>query len=109
MVTREIVWVDVEDLALASFRALTYPLDSHERFLVTEGPYDTQEIADVVRSRIPEKKGRIPVGEPGTRIRHTHYSCDSSKVQRVLGVRCRKLEDSVVPLARQLYALEEIP
>lgn len=105
---RDTVWVDVEDLALASFRALTYPMDSHERFLVTEGPYDTQEIADIVRSRIPEKRGRITLGEPGKRIRYTHYSCDSSKVQRVLGMRFRKLEDSIVPLATQLYALEEM-
>lgn len=102
----EAVWIDVEDLALTSARALTCPLSSHERFLVTEGSYDTQEIADIVRAQLPERQRRIPVGEPGKRIADTHYSCDASKVQRVLGVKFRKLEDSIVPLARQLYTLE---
>ncbi|KAL4890556.1 major facilitator superfamily domain-containing protein [Aspergillus ambiguus] len=104
--TRAPVWIDVEDLALTSLKALTVELPGHERFLVTQDSYDTQQIADVVRAALPEKQARIPVGESGKRIRHTHYSCDSSKVQRMLGVKFRPLEESVVPLARQLYAME---
>ncbi|RJE27644.1 Male sterility protein [Aspergillus sclerotialis] len=107
--TKGPVWTDVEDLSLISLRSLTYPLSSHERFLTTEGSYDTQEIADIVRAQLPDKQGRIPVGEPGKRIADTHFSCDSAKVQKVLGVKFRKLEDSIVPLAKQLYALEESP
>jgi nucleoside-diphosphate-sugar epimerase len=103
---RGIVWIDVEDLALASLRALTTPLSGHERFLVTEGPYDTQEIADVVREGLPEYQDRVPVGNPGRRIRDTHYGCDSSKVKRVLGVEFRRLRESIVPLARQLFEME---
>lgn len=69
-----------------SLKALTVDLSSYERFLVTAGAYDTQEIADVVRAALPETQDRVPVGEAGKRIRSTYYSCDSSKVQRVLGV-----------------------
>lgn len=80
---------------------------SHERFLLTAGAYDTQEIADIVRAALAERQHRIAVGEPGKRIRETHYSCDASKVQRVLGVEFKALEESLVPLARQLYEMEE--
>jgi nucleoside-diphosphate-sugar epimerase len=99
------VWIDVEDLAETSLKALTFPEIKHERFLVTQGSYDTQEIADIIRRRLPETH-KAPVGEPGERLAHTHYSCDSSKTQRVLGVKFRGLEESIVPLAEQLYELE---
>ncbi|CAG7990187.1 unnamed protein product [Penicillium nalgiovense] len=103
--TKAPVWIDVEDLSETSLKALTFSGTGHERFLVTQGSYDTQEIADIVRSRLPERQ-RVPVGEPGKRISDTHYSCDSSKVQRVLGVKFRGLEQSIIPLAEQLYDME---
>ncbi|OQE16519.1 hypothetical protein PENFLA_c027G09326 [Penicillium flavigenum] len=103
--TKAPVWIDVEDLSETSIKALTFSGTGHERFLVTQGSYDTQEIADIVRSRLPERQ-RVPVGEPGKRIADTHYSCDSSKVQRVLGVKFRGLEQSIIPLAEQLYDME---
>ncbi|CAG8886154.1 unnamed protein product [Penicillium egyptiacum] len=99
------VWIDVEDLSETSLKALTFSGTGHERFLVTEGSYDTQEIADIVRSRLSDRQ-RVPVGEPGKRIADTHYSCDSSKVQQVLGVKFRRLEESIIPLAQQLYDME---
>ncbi|CAG8238966.1 unnamed protein product [Penicillium salamii] len=104
--TKAPVWVDVEDLAETTLRTLTYSGTGHERFLVTEGSYDTQEIADIVRSRLPETQ-RVPLGEPGKRIADTHYSCDSSKAQQVLGMKFRALEESIVPLARQVYDMEK--
>lgn len=82
-------------------------LPSHQRFLVTEGSYDTQEIADIVRKELPESQDRIAEGEPGKRIKDTHYSCDSGKVQLMLDVRFKPLKESLVALARQLYALEQ--
>ncbi|KAI9927267.1 hypothetical protein MW887_003654 [Aspergillus wentii] len=104
--TKAPVWIDVEDLAVVCHRALTYPLSSHERFLVTQGSYDTQEIADIAREQLVKKRSRVPVGEPGKRYHHTHYSCDSGKVQKTFGVAFKTLEESIIPLARQLYAME---
>ncbi|KAL4954389.1 major facilitator superfamily domain-containing protein [Aspergillus filifer] len=107
-VTKAPVWIDVEDLALVSLRAITAALpNGHERFLVTEGPYDTQEIADIVREGLPEFCDRVPVGNPGQRVRDTHYGCDSSKVKSMLGVEFKGLRESVLPLARQLFDLEK--
>ncbi|KAB8258475.1 major facilitator superfamily domain-containing protein [Aspergillus pseudonomiae] len=105
--TKAPVWIDVEDLARTSLQALTVDLPSHQRFLVTEGSYDTQEIADIVRKALPESQDRIAEGEPGKRIRDTHYSCDSGKAQLMLDVRFKPLKDSLVALAKQLYALEQ--
>ncbi|KAE8332385.1 major facilitator superfamily domain-containing protein [Aspergillus sergii] len=105
--TKAPVWIDVEDLARTSLQALTVDLPSHQRFLVTEGSYDTQEIADIVRKALPESQDRIAEGEPGKRIKDTHYSCDSGKVQLMLDVKFKPLKDSLVTLARQLYALEQ--
>jgi nucleoside-diphosphate-sugar epimerase len=103
----QIVWIDVEDLAETTLRTLSFSGSSHERFLVTQGSYDTQEIADIIRPR-PLHNQRIPLGEPGKRIASTHYSCDSSKVQMMLGVEFRSLEESIVPLAEQLYSMEKL-
>jgi nucleoside-diphosphate-sugar epimerase len=101
-----IVWIDVEDLATASLKSLEYSATGHERFLLTQSSYDTQEIADVIRGKLPEKS-RAPVGKPGYRIADTHYSCDSSKAQKLLGVRLKSLEESIIPLAQQLYGMEK--
>lgn len=97
--------MDVEDLATASLRALEFPVSGHERFLVTQASYDTQEIADIIREKLPQKN-RAPIGTPKSRMASTHYSCDSSKVQRVLGIKFKALEESIVPLAQQLYGME---
>lgn len=100
-----LVWVDVEDLAETCRKALISPVSGHERFLVTEGSYDTQEIADIVRSELPGTH-QAPTGNPGVRIADTHYSCDSSKAQAALGVNFRPLKQSIVPLAKQLYDMK---
>lgn len=101
-----VVWIDVEDLATASLKSLELSASGHERFLLTQSSYDTQEIADIIRDKLPEKR-RAPVGKPGDRIADTHYSCDSSKAQKVLGVKLKSLEESIVPLAQQLYGMEK--
>ncbi|KAJ5995867.1 hypothetical protein N7481_002844 [Penicillium waksmanii] len=105
--TKAPVWVDVEDLAEASMKVLSYPAASHDRFLVTQASYDTQEIADVVRAQLPDRH-QAPLGEPGNRLAHTHYSCDSSKAEKVLGLKFKGLKESIIPLAEQLYDMAKL-
>ncbi|KAJ5131635.1 hypothetical protein N7448_005793 [Penicillium atrosanguineum] len=104
--TKAPVWIDVEDLATASLKSLELSTNGHERFLLTQSSYDTQEIADIIRGKLP--KSRAPVGSPGYRIADTHYSCDSSKAQQVLGVEFKTLEESIIPLAQQLYDMDKV-
>lgn len=94
----------MEDLAETSKKALTFTANGHARFLVTRSSYDTQEIADIVREKLSDSLD-VPFGEPGKRLADTHYSCDSSKVRKALGVQFRTLEESILPLAKQLYAM----
>ncbi|KAJ5761760.1 uncharacterized protein N7511_005142 [Penicillium nucicola] len=103
--TKAPVWIDVEDLAETSLKSLIFSGTGNERFLVTQGSYDTQEVADIIRSGVQDRN-RAPVGEPGKRIADTHYSCDSSKAQELLGVKFRTLKESIIPLAHQLYEME---
>ncbi|KAJ6016639.1 hypothetical protein N7451_000018 [Penicillium sp. IBT 35674x] len=103
--TKAPVWVDVEDLAETSRKVLIFPATGHQRFLVTQSSYDTQEIADVIRTELPESH-RVPTGQPGKRSADTHYSCDSSKTETMLGVKFRGLKESIVPLAHQLYDMK---
>lgn len=100
----DIVWIDVEDLAETSRKALISPTPGHERFLVTQSSYDTQEIADIIRAELPDRH-RVPAGQPGKRSADSHYACDSSKTETVLGVKFRGLKESIVPLAHQLYGM----
>ena len=68
---------------------------------------ETQEIADIIRAQLPERH-QAPLGEPGKRLAHTHYSCDSSKAERVLGLKLKGLKESIVPLAEQLYDMAKL-
>ena len=101
-----LVWIDVNDLALSLFRSLSVPETGNHRFLITASSYCNQEIADIVRSSLPEQAHKIPLGEPGRRLADTHYSTDSSRAQKILGVKFKSLGESIVPLAKQLYEIE---
>lgn len=101
--TRNPVWVDVRDLAEYHVCALTEPAASNQRFLISAGDYDNQEIADALRANLPSKVAKgVPVGAPGERITGTHYTTDSTKGKEVFGIQYRSLECSVTDLAQQL-------
>lgn len=103
--TRNPVWVDVRDLAEYHVTALAKVEASHQRFLISAGDYDNQEIADLLRENLPEENAlRIPVGTPGHRISGTHYTTDSSKGEELLQVPYRTLESSVLDLSKQLLS-----
>lgn len=104
--TKNPVWVDVRDLAQYHVAALESAAASNQRFLISAGDYDNQEIVDCLRRNMPRDVSlHIPVGSPGNTTRGLHYTTDSSKGLEMLGVPYRSLESSVVDLAKQLLAL----
>ncbi|KAH6680654.1 hypothetical protein B0J14DRAFT_579066 [Halenospora varia] len=108
--TKAPIWTSVTALAAAHTKALTTSEASNQRFLITNGEYDTQEIADILHASplLPqEAKKRIPVGSPGKRLGGTHYKVDNSKAGRILGVEGPKLDDTVVELVQQLLSYEK--
>ncbi|CUM63813.1 uncharacterized protein PRCAT00001397001 [Priceomyces carsonii] len=106
--TRGPVWVDVRDLALAHVRALVEPIAANQRYLVSAGNYDNQEIADILREASDYANlCHIPIGNPGERLASTHFATDSSKATQELGIQFRPLKDSVIDISKQLYQFIE--
>ncbi|KAM3467124.1 hypothetical protein MY5147_008895 [Beauveria neobassiana] len=105
--TKGPVWVDVRDVADAHVRALAVPEAGGRRFLLAQGVYCNQELADVARKVLPPAhQARIPLGEPGVREAHTHFGVDATETERVLGVSWRGLDDCLRDLVPQLYEIE---
>ncbi|UNI17596.1 hypothetical protein JDV02_003928 [Purpureocillium takamizusanense] len=104
--TKAPVWVDVRDVADAHVRALRVPEAGGARFLLGQGVYCNQELADVGRRVATKFADRIPVGEPGRRESHTHFGVDASDTERVLGIRWRGLDDCLGELLPQLFEME---
>ncbi|KAJ5674157.1 hypothetical protein N7462_009596 [Penicillium macrosclerotiorum] len=101
------VWADVRDVANAHLRAFELPEAGGQRFLVSEGRYSYQMMADVLRERILDIKERVPLGLPGSGLGGAQvYGIDNSKSKQVLGMSYRTFEESVVDAGRAFLALE---
>ena len=91
-------FVDVRDNALAHVGAFETPAAGGERFILAQH-FDYQSVADAVRESIPELKDRIPAGTPGAGWQELEsgsvYSIDTSKAQRVLGIKYTPLSVSM--------------
>jgi nucleoside-diphosphate-sugar epimerase len=104
------VWTSVTALATAHVKALIIPEASNKRFLVTNGDYDMQELADILHSSpaiSAEVKKRIPIGSPGTTLAGTHYKVENSKAKRILGMEEPSLKETVVALVGHLLEMEK--
>jgi hypothetical protein len=89
------------------------PEAAGERFLVINGNFDNQQLANVIHSsdRIPDAvKSRIPIGSPGEIPDGKVYTSDSSKAEKVLGFRSsvpgEELADLVADLVLQVVDVE---
>lgn len=101
--TKGPVYVDVRDLAEAHFNALIIKEASNERFIVSAGDFCNQEICDILRKNLPiELADKVPIGNPGERMTGTHFTTDSTKAIKILGITFRGIKESVVDLIVQL-------
>ncbi|KAG5919201.1 hypothetical protein E4U42_006590 [Claviceps africana] len=104
--TRGPCWVDVRDVADAHVNALLVPEAGGGRYMLCQGVYCNQELADVSRKVTSKHAERIPIGEPGQRESQSHFGVDASDAERVLGLKWRTLEDSLGDLVPQLFEIE---
>ncbi|KAJ5811735.1 flavonol reductase [Penicillium riverlandense] len=101
-------WVDVRDVAFAHLRAFQIPDAGGHRFLVCGGNFSFQQMADILRKKVPEVRNRLPTGNPGSGFGKVElYIPDSSKAVTILGIQFRDLEETVVDSARSLLRLED--
>ncbi|KAF4626177.1 hypothetical protein G7Y89_g11987 [Cudoniella acicularis] len=102
------LYVDVRDIALAHLKALTTPEAGGKRFVICEGGIGSQEISDLLRANIPGLKERTPEGVPGSKgLDANVFAADTSRAEKILGMKYRSREETFVELARQLLSIEK--
>ena len=99
--------VDVRDVAFAHFAAYEHPDAGNQRFLLSAGKFSYQMICDVMKT-LPDLKEKVPRGLPGSLAVAEGFQLDGGKAERILGVRYRRLEDTVVDTVESLMDLERL-
>jgi len=99
--------VDVRDLALAHVKAMELPDAADKRFFVTAGYFSNKEICEIIRKHFPEYKDELPKPEIkcGDYPEGGVYKYDNSRVMKVLGLKFRTLEESIVDTVKSLQAV----
>lgn len=102
-------WVDVRDVALAHILPLENPKLQGQRLFVTPGYFSIQAILDIANKNIPELRGKIPVGKPGTGLDNVKniYQIDNKKTNSLLGIKYHTLQESITDTLNSLIALEK--
>lgn len=99
-------WVDVRDVAYAHYAALTTPEAANQRFIVSAGPFNGQDVVDIIHS-FPDQSKRfphVPVGKPGAgkEINDKANVFKGEKAERVLGVEYKTLRVCVEDMYKSL-------
>jgi NADPH-dependent methylglyoxal reductase len=101
-------FADVRNVAEAHLKAYEKSEAAGERFLVGQH-FDYQSAADAIREAIPELRGRVPEGIPGTWVdfKDRLYTPDGTKAEQVLGIKYIDLKTTMVDTATGLLAAEK--
>ncbi|RAL16171.1 SDR family oxidoreductase [Aspergillus homomorphus CBS 101889] len=89
-----LAFANVSDVAEAHYQAYTREEAGGERFLVSGGRFLYGEACEVIRKRFPQLRKKVPHAGGGAAVET--YVADGSKAERVLGLRYRSLEDTLV-------------
>ena len=107
--TRNFLFVDVRDVALAHVLAAEKDEAGGKRFFIVGGRYCNKEIAEIIGEAYPELKANLPQGEalkPGDYTEKSKLGFDNGRSKSVLGLTYRPLKESIVDLVKSLQALE---
>jgi nucleoside-diphosphate-sugar epimerase len=100
------IWVDVRDVAEAHVKAgLEIPEVGGKRLFATAGLFSNAELARVVRKHFPEDAERLPTEETkGGELapEDQRFKFDNSETNKLLGIKWRSFEDSVVDTVKSL-------
>lgn len=98
------IWVDVRDLAVAHVNAMEFPEAAGKRFFATAGYFTNREIVEVVRKNFPEYADALPKEDvQGGGFPEAGWAkLDNSRIQSVLKIKFRSLEESMVDLVKSL-------
>jgi nucleoside-diphosphate-sugar epimerase len=78
----------VRDVALAHYKALTVPAAGGERFVVSNGPFNGQDVVDIIHSFPGPALDVVPKGTPGAgkEINAKANVFSGEKAHKVLGI-----------------------
>ncbi|KAK9455155.1 hypothetical protein V1511DRAFT_499613 [Dipodascopsis uninucleata] len=93
-------WVDVRNVAEAHVFALEKPASDNQRYFVTAGTFNYNDIVKIIREKFPEIKDKVPV--PSDEPRAPSFNVDNSKSIRDLGLEYISLEQSIFDLVKQI-------
>jgi nucleoside-diphosphate-sugar epimerase len=93
-------------VAQAHFLAYTKSEAANQRYIVTAGSYSYQQAVDIIRSKFPELKDKLPEGQAGAALPPI-YELDTSKVRTQLGLTFRTKEETFVDTVNSLLELEK--
>jgi len=97
-------YVDVRDVAIAHILAFENPKASNQRYLISKGDYDWQEVADHAHKHFPNK-AKAKLGNPG-KYHEPNHCVDNSKSRTHLGLTYRPKEETYHDTIKQILDLE---
>ncbi|KAK3937326.1 hypothetical protein QBC46DRAFT_11946 [Diplogelasinospora grovesii] len=102
------IWIDVRDVADAHIKAgLEVPEAGGKRCFTTAGLFSNKQIADVIRKNFPDDASKLPTDETkGGELpdENKRYKFDNSTTTKLLGIKWRSLEESIVDTVKSLKA-----
>ena len=107
--TRNFVFVDVRDVALAHVLAAEKDEAGGKRFFIVSGRFCNKEIAKIIADAFPQLKANLPQGgalKSGDYPEKGTYGFDDGRSRSVLGLTYRPLRESIVDTVKSLQALE---
>lgn len=105
--TGTFIWVDVRDLALCHVLAAEKEDAANKRFFITAGYFSNREIATIIGKHYPQYKDVLPSSSTpgGDYPEDGIYKYDNERVLKVLGVKFRSLDESIVDTVKSLQAV----
>ncbi|WVO13093.1 hypothetical protein L204_100704 [Cryptococcus depauperatus] len=100
-------FVDVRDAAEAHYQAIVR--HAQGRFIISAGPFDYQEFADMLREMYPNQKDRFALGTPGKYMYKDPgvYNLSNDESRNKLGITYRSKEETLKDAFDRFFALEE--
>lgn len=99
------MYVDVRDLAQAQVLAYENPKAANQRFLISNGNYNWQEVVDAAHKYFPNQT-KAQKGDPG-QFPKPVFSIDNSKSKAVLGLTYTPKEVTIRDTVTQLVNFEK--
>lgn len=99
------IWIDVRDVAAAHIKAMEVAEAGGKRLFTTAGAFSNRQIYDIVKKRFgDEYADKLPPADVKggeTAPEDKRYKFDNAETNRILGIKWRTLEESIVDAVKE--------